>query len=217
MPMNERKLSDIRINYARSELRESDVGDNPFDFFARWMEEAIESELVEPTAMTLSTVSETGAPSSRIVLLKGMENGVFKFYTNYDSAKGREIRNNPQASLLFFWAELERQVRVDGSLEKLSRDESNAYFQSRPRESRIGAYTSLQSSVIGGRDVLEKKYEELTKKFENTDSIPLPENWGGYGLTPNSVEFWQGRPSRLHDRIRMRREKGTWIKERLSP
>jgi pyridoxamine 5'-phosphate oxidase len=210
-------LKDIRINYAKSELDESLIGNSPLEFFQKWMDEALESAVLEPTAMTLSTVSLQGKPSSRIVLLKGLEDGCFKFYTNYASRKGREIDMNPFGSLLFFWAELERQVRIEGKLEKLPREESSAYFQSRPIESQIGAYTSHQSSVLGSREEIENKYKELQEKFDSTNPLPLPEFWGGYKLIPLEIEFWQGRPSRLHDRIRFRLTDNQWLNERLAP
>lgn len=215
--MNENQLANIRINYSKAALGEKEVGDSPLSFFQKWMNEALHAEVLEPTAMSLSTVSLQGKPSSRIVLLKGLENDKFKFYTNYESQKGQEINVNPYACLLFFWAELERQVRIDGKLEKLPRLESEEYFHSRPRESQIGAYTSKQSSVIPGREILEERYQELTKEFSEIDTIPLPENWGGYALIPNEIEFWQGRPSRLHDRIRFRLSDQIWVRERLSP
>jgi pyridoxamine 5'-phosphate oxidase len=212
-----KELKDIRINYAKSELNESSIGENPLEFFQKWMDEALESEVLEPTAMTLSTVSLQGKPSSRIVLLKGLEDGFFKFFTNYSSRKGMEIQVNPYGSLLFFWAELERQVRIEGKLEKLPREESEKYFQSRPIESQIGAYTSHQSSVLHSRSEIENKYKELQEKFATTNPLPLPDFWGGYKLIPIEMEFWQGRPSRLHDRIRFRLTSNQWVTERLAP
>lgn len=210
-------IQSIRINYSKSTLEEETLGDNPFVFFQRWMDEALESEVLEPTAMTLSTVSLSGKPSSRIVLLKGMESESFKFFTNYNSRKGMEINVNPYGSLLFFWAELERQVRIEGKLEKLSKEESEKYFHSRPIESQLGAYTSKQSQTIPSREILEERYEFLKDKFQGKEVLPLPEFWGGYRLIPSEIEFWQGRPSRLHDRIRFLKTDESWRKERLSP
>ncbi len=215
--MNETDLQKIRADYTKASLREKDVEGDPISFFQKWLEQAIESGISEPTAMAISTVSLQGKPSSRIVLLKGLENGVFKFYTNYSSQKGRELAVNPYASLLFFWAELERQIRIEGKVTKLSREESWEYFRTRPRESCIGAHASLQSSVIPSREFLEKKYGEMSEQFSDLAEIPLPENWGGYALEPDAFEFWQGRPNRLHDRLRFRKQKSTWILERLSP
>lgn len=214
--MSKINIADIRINYAKASLNEIVVGSDPILFFETWLNEALTAEVNEPTAMSLSTVSK-GQPSSRIVLLKGLEDGKLKLFTNYSSRKAEEIEQNPKASLLFFWAELERQVRIEGYLEKLPTLESEQYFHSRPRESQIGAYTSAQSKVIQSREELEKRNTELVKRFEGIHPIPLPDNWGGYAMISESVEFWQGRPSRLHDRIRFRKENSVWIKERLSP
>ncbi|WCL48384.1 pyridoxamine 5'-phosphate oxidase [Leptospira sp. GIMC2001] len=215
--MSEIDLASIRKNYSKERLDEEDVGDDPIQFFNLWMSEAVDAKIPEPTAMSVSTVSKSGRPSSRILLLKGVENGIFKFYSNYSSNKGQEIAQNPNVSLLFFWPELERQIRIDGLVEKLSREESTIYFHSRPRESQIGAHTSLQSSTLDSRESLEKKYEEFLQKFANINPIPIPENWGGYGLVSDRIEFWQGRPSRLHDRIVFKKENSTWQKIRLSP
>jgi pyridoxamine 5'-phosphate oxidase len=214
--MSNVKISDIRINYAQASLDETIVGLDPLLFFQKWLDEALRAEVNEPTAMSLSTVFN-GQPSSRIVLLKGLEDGKLKFFTNYSSRKAEELAQNPKASLLFFWAELERQVRIEGSLEKLSQLESEQYFHSRPRESQIGAYTSQQSKVIQSREELEKRYIDLVEKFQGINPIPLPDNWGGYAMIPETIEFWQGRPSRLHDRIRFMNQKDGWKKERLSP
>lgn len=175
------------------------------------------SALPEPNAMTLATATPDGKPSARIVLLKSFDHQGFVFYTNYESQKGQELDNNPQAALLFCWLELERQVRIEGSVERVTPAESKAYFQSRPRESQIGAWASPQSRVIEGRFVLEEKVQELATTFKYDAVLPLPAFWGGYRVRPDVVEFWQGRESRLHDRIRYTREKIGWTIERLAP
>jgi len=180
------------------------------------MNEAISSNLLEPNAMILATANKDGAPSARTVLLKGFDERGFVFYTNYESAKAKNLSENPIASLLFFWAELERQARIEGKVEQVSKADSEEYFRSRPRESQLGAWASKQSSVIASREVLEKKFEEMRKKFEGKE-IPLPPFWGGYRVIPQSIEFWQGRESRLHDRICYSFENGKWKIERLSP
>lgn len=211
-------ISSIRTDYVRSSLSEDEAGGNPMQFFDRWLGEAISAGIIEPTAMALSTISETGIPSTRIVLLKGSENGKLRFYTNYDSDKGRQLKGNPAASLLFFWPQLERQVRFGGYVHQISGEESDAYFYSRPFESRVGAVVSQQSRVIGNREELDRDYEALLEKMRpDPESVRRPENWGGYEFDPVSVEFWQGRASRLHDRIRFRKVAGEWVRERLSP
>ncbi|RPI66138.1 MAG: pyridoxamine 5'-phosphate oxidase, partial [Ignavibacteriae bacterium] len=184
--------------------------------FSSWFDEAIAAELLEPTAMTLATATADGQPSMRVVLLKGVTEHGFVFYTNYLSHKGRDLAENPKASLLFFWPELERQIRIEGITERVPAAESEAYFSSRPFESQVGAWASLQSSVLRSRDEMEEHFESLRATYEGKP-VPRPEHWGGYVLTPKVVEFWQGRPSRLHDRIRYRLDNGAWIIERLSP
>jgi len=229
--MSEINLADIRISYSKKELTENSLSNDPILAFETWMQEAISSRVLEPTAMAVSTVSKSGEPSSRILLLKGISKGKFQFFSNYSSRKAEEIESNSKISLLFFWPELERQVRIQGRATKLSKAESQAYFHTRPRESQIGAHASLQSSVIESREALEKKYADLVLSFQTKTEIPMPENWGGYEVEPSSIEFWQGRPSRLHDRIRFVRMdsndhqefnnpsqiKNTWNIERLSP
>ena len=209
-------IAALRENYTKGSLDVSDVSLLPIEQFQIWFDEAIASELLEPNALLLSTVSAEGKPSARIVLLKGIDTG-FKFYTNYLSRKGTELIENPNGCITFFWAELERQVRIEGTIEKVSLEESDEYFQSRPKGSQIGAWTSNQSMVIRNREVLEEREKHLIEKFAG-NPIPRPPYWGGYRLVPNYIEFWQGRPSRLHDRIAYSLlENGDWKIERLSP
>lgn len=209
-------IADIRTDYKLRSLNESDVNANPFAQFTNWWNEAIASSIDEVNAMTLATVSPEGRPSARIVLLKGFDENGFVFFTNYESRKGKEISDNPHAALVFFWKELERQVRIEGGIEKVSSDESDAYYHSRPTGSQIGAWASPQSEVIDNREILEHNYSELQKKFGNQE-VPRPGFWGGYVLRPSMIEFWQGRSSRLHDRIEYRLENGNWKIVRLAP
>jgi pyridoxamine 5'-phosphate oxidase len=208
-------IADIRKEYTLEKLDADSVKNDPIDQFNNWLEEAMKAEILEPTAMHLATVSAEGKPSGRIVLLKGIDTG-FLFFTNYESKKGQDLAINPFASLTFYWAELERQVRIEGSIEKVSKDISEKYFHSRPKGSQIGAIVSPQSQVITDRSVLEEKIVSLEKQYQ--DSLPpRPEHWGGYRLLPIALEFWQGRASRLHDRIRYRKEGINWMIERLAP
>jgi pyridoxamine 5'-phosphate oxidase len=209
-------LSEIRQDYIKHTLDADRAGSDPFKLFNQWLDEAIKAEALEPTAMSVSTVSSEGKPSSRMVLLKGTESGRFVFFTNYNSHKGQNIRDNPYVALLFFWPELERQVRIEGKADKIAEHESDIYFDSRPLQSRIGAIISPQSSVISNRQVLEEKFETTVKNLIVSE-ITRPGYWGGYAVIPETVEFWQGRASRLHDRIQFRREVDNWIKERLAP
>jgi pyridoxamine 5'-phosphate oxidase len=209
-------LADLRKDYSMSGLLEKDLARDPFRQFDKWFQEAEAAKLTEPNAMTLATATKDGRPSARTVLLKGVDGRGFVFYTNYESRKGRELAENPRASLLLPWIGLERQVIIEGPLTRLSREESAAYFHSRPRASQLGAWVSQQSSIITGRSALEDAMKALEKKHAGAE-IPLPPAWGGYRLAPESVEFWQGRRSRLHDRLRYRREGGEWIVERLAP
>jgi len=210
-------LESLRSNYALSGLHETDLLGNPFQQFQLWLEQAIAAELPEPNAMTLATLSEEGKPIARMVLLKGLDEKGFVFYTNYDSAKGKQLTETDSAALVFWWAGLERQVRVEGTVEKVSSEESDAYFQSRPKASQLGAWASPQSQVIESREVLEKRLAQFEEKYA-TEKVPRPPHWGGFRVIPTAIEFWQGRPSRLHDRIRYELdEKGDWFYQRLAP
>jgi pyridoxamine 5'-phosphate oxidase len=210
-------LADIRREYASRALDEQDAHADPMQQFTIWFDEALKSQILDVNAMTLATASRKGEPSARIVLLKGTDEHGFVFYTNYDSAKGRDLAANPRASLLFFWAELERQVRINGSVTKTTRAESDQYFHSRPVESQIGAASSNQSQPVAGRSQLEQRYAELAAKYKDS-IVPLPESWGGYRVRPDAIEFWQGRKSRLHDRLLYTRQaNGSWMRSRLAP
>ena len=210
-------LESLRSNYALSGLNETDLLETPFQQFQLWLEQAIAAELPEPNAMTLATLSEQSKPIARMVLLKGLDEKGFVFYTNYDSAKGKQLTETDSAALVFWWAGLERQVRVEGTVEKVSSTESDAYFQSRPKASQLGAWASPQSQVIENRDVLEERLAQLEEKYA-TEKVPRPTHWGGFRVIPTAIEFWQGRPSRLHDRIRYELdEKGDWFYQRLAP
>lgn len=210
-------LADLRKNYSRGSLDAADVDPNPVRQFETWFAQALDAKLPEPNAMTLATVSADGRPSARIVLIKGVDERGFVFFTNYDSRKGREIATNPAGSLLFHWVELERQVRVEGRIEKTSAADSDTYYASRPLGSRIGAWASDQSQPIDSREALESREREVIAQYG--DEPPRPPHWGGYRLVPDVIEFWQGRPSRLHDRIVYTRggTDGAWSIARLAP
>ena len=212
-----KNIADIRRDYQLQTLLEKDSATDPFTQFGRWWDEAVKSELDEVNAMTLATASSAGLPDARIVLLKSYTNAGFVFFTNYSSRKGKELEENPRACLVFFWKELERQVRITGSVEKVSASESDEYFNSRPAGSRIGAWASPQSTVIESREVIEQNILQYQQKFDSVE-IERPPHWGGYIVIPSVIEFWQGRPSRLHDRLQYSKmEDGSWKIERLAP
>lgn len=209
-------IQSLRQDYSAAELTEKDTHKNPIKQFEKWFSDALEAQLYEPNVMTLATADKTGKPNARIVLLKGFDEEGFSFYTNYLSTKGKELKKNPQACLVFFWAELQRQVRIEGKVEKLDKETSEAYFNSRPVGSQIGAIASPQSQIIADRTGLEKKVEELTLSYTDK-TIPKPAHWGGYIVKPVSIEFWQGRTSRLHDRLKYDLINGKWQINRLAP
>lgn len=210
-------VADLRKDYQFQGLSETDVDPNPFKQFQVWFDQALAAQLPEPNAMTVATVTKSGKPRARIVLLKGFDERGFVFYTNYHSHKGQELADNPQAAIAFWWAELERQVRIEGRVLKVSDRESDEYFHSRPFNSRLGAWASEQSQVIESREVLEQRWQELKTKYENQE-IPRPPHWGGFRVIPTEIEFWQGRPSRLHDRLLYTlKDDGSWRIDRLSP
>jgi pyridoxamine 5'-phosphate oxidase len=210
-------FADLRREYMSRGLSESDLDPDPFQQFRAWYEEAVAAGLMEPNAMTLATATRDGRPSARMVLLKGFDADGFRFYTNYESRKGHELAENPWAALVLFWVELERQVRIEGRVMQSPPQESDAYFQSRPLGSQLGAWASHQSQVIPNREALERRMADLEAEYTG-QSAPRPPYWGGYRVVPSVIEFWQGRPNRLHDRLRyQRRDDGTWLIERLSP
>jgi len=209
-------IPDIRREYAHARLDEADVSHDPLVQFARWFAEAAEAEVPDHTAMTLATATPDGAPSARVVLLKGFDERGFVFFTDYRSRKGNELEANPRAALVLYWGPLDRQVRISGTVVRTSHEESERYFRTRPLGSRLGAWTSHQSRVIPGRAALEADLRDIEERFKDGD-VPLPPYWGGYRVMPQVIEFWQGRENRLHDRIRYRRDGEGWVRERLSP
>jgi pyridoxamine 5'-phosphate oxidase len=211
------RVADLRKEYIFQGLSETDVHPNPFKQFKVWFEQALAAQLPEPNAMTIATATPDGKPYARIVLLKRYDERGFVFYTNYESQKGRQLIENPWGAIAFWWAELERQVRIGGRVEKVSPQEADEYFHSRPKGSQLGAWASNQSQVIDSREVLEQRLQQLKQEYENKD-VPRPPHWGGFRVIPDEIEFWQGRPSRLHDRLLYRRDKdGSWTIQRLSP
>jgi pyridoxamine 5'-phosphate oxidase len=210
-------LSELRNEYSKASLDVSAILPNPIAQFERWFHEAIEAKVLEPNAMNLSTINDDNRPSSRIVLLKGIEHNKFLFYTNYQSSKGQQLSNNPACALTFFWPELERQVRIEGTTERVDELTSEKYFQSRPRGSQVSAWTSPQSAVLQSRSILEERSLEIEKRFEGLPVLPKPKQWGGFAVDPLIIEFWQGRPNRLHDRIQFTKMDNVWSICRLAP
>ncbi len=210
-------LEALRKDYSKARLDTQTVAKEPIAQFEQWFGEAMEAQLPEPNAMNLATITKIGRPASRIVLLKGIESGCFVFYSNYQSQKGKDLDENPSCALNFFWPELERQVRIEGIAARVSEEKSTAYFQSRPRSSQIGAWASPQSVVISDRSILEERVKQIEKKYEGQTTLPKPKQWGGFQVEPHLIEFWQGRPSRLHDRIVYTRQDKDWKISRLAP
>lgn len=211
------KISEIRTEYTKATLDVSSADTDPVQQFTKWLDEALKSEVSEPTAMNLATVNEHGRPSSRVVLLKGMEEKKFLFYTNYQSKKGKELEANPACAITFFWPELERQVRIEGAAVRVDEKVSDRYFQSRPLGSQIGAWSSPQSSFIKDREILDQRVKQMEKRFEGLTLLPRPNQWGGFEIAPFLFEFWQGRASRLHDRLQYTLIDGVWQVQRLAP
>lgn len=216
MELTKEMIQNLRQDYRAAELTQKEVNKNPIKQFEKWFSDALEAQLYEPNVMTLATVDKSGKPNARIVLLKGFDELGFSFYTNYLSTKGKELKKNPYACLVFFWADLERQIRIEGKVEKLDKETSEAYFHSRPQGSQIGAIASPQSQIISDRTSLEKKVDELTSTYKDK-TIPKPAHWGGYIVKPIAIEFWQGRTNRLHDRIKYDLIDGKWQINRLAP
>lgn len=208
-------LHEMRVDYRKDALDEVDLLPDPVEQFRVWFDEATAANVAEPNAMTFATATPDGIPSARVLLLKEFDRDGFVFFTNYGSRKGRELLTNPRGAMVFFWQPLERQVRIEGTVERVSREKSLSYFEVRPKASRLGAWASRQSEVVASREVIEQREAELTAKFG--ENIPLPDFWGGYVLKPTSVEFWQGRPGRLHDRLRYVKNGDVWNIDRLSP
>ncbi|TDQ12088.1 pyridoxamine 5'-phosphate oxidase [Pedobacter metabolipauper] len=216
MELTKEDLQNLRQDYRSAQLSEEDVNTDPIQQFKKWFTEALDAKLYEPNVMTLATANSDGKPSARVVLLKGFDENGFVFFTNYESSKGQDLIENPQAALVFFWAELERQVRIEGVVSKIDPESSTEYFHSRPAGSQIGAMASSQSRILTDRKILEDKVTELTAQYEGQE-IPRPLHWGGYLVEPTYMEFWQGRSSRLHDRIVYDLKDGSWTIGRLAP
>ena len=214
--IDKERVARLRREYTREGLTEKDLADDPMDVFADWFQAAVDENLLDANAMTLATVNAASRPAARIVLIKGFDERGFIFYTNYESSKARDIAANPHVHLCFYWNDFERQVRIDGKAEKLPREESEEYFKTRPRESQIGAWASKQSAEVESRDILQETYQKFEEQFEGQE-VPLPDNWGGYVVRPHAIEFWQGRPSRMHDRILYEHKSGNWVTKRLAP
>lgn len=210
-------IQDIRRDYMLQSLDVQDLLPDAIDMFNRWFDDAQKAEVADVNAMSLATVDASLQPTSRVVLLKGVENGAFIFYTNYESAKGREIAQNNRVGLCFYWPELERQIRIDGKAERLPHEVNEAYFNSRPYESRLGAWASHQSAPVQSREQLETQFADMREEYPDKDQVPLPPHWGGYAVKAHRIEFWQGRASRLHDRFEYRKKDGVWMITRLSP
>lgn len=210
-------IAHIRKDYTKTSLDVKSVSKDPIQQFDHWFKEAVTAEVPEPNAMTLATVNTEGRPSTRVVLLKGVENGKLVFFTNYQSNKGQELDQNPACSLTFWWPELERQVCIEGVATRIDAKRSEEYFQSRPRGSQIGAWASPQSTMINDRSLLEERMKQMEEKFKGVEKLPKPHQWGGYEIDPLMIEFWQGRPSRLHDRILFTKVDGVWRIDRLAP
>lgn len=217
MAIDHKNIAAIREDYSKGTLAEQEVSSDPIEQFKSWFEQALDAKVMEPNAMTLSTISVEGYPSARTVLLKDIKSDGFSFFTNYESQKGMDMLDRPKVSLLFFWPELQRQVRIEGDVEKLCQEDSDEYFALRPKESRIGAWASPQSQIIPDRDFLEKRVQFYVSEYGASDVVPRPSFWGGYLVKPVKVEFWQGRSSRLHDRITYVLEEDEWIIRRLAP
>lgn len=213
---NNQNISSIRADYTLMQLLEKDIANNPMQMFDQWWKQALEKNPMEVNAFTLSTMDQQNQSHSRIMLLKGYDEKGFIFYTNYQSNKGKQIAQNPKVSMLFFWINLQRQVRIEGIAEKVSRQESETYFSERPRESQIGAWASNQSTIIPNREFLDNEEKKYIQQFQDTKTIPCPEYWGGYFVKPTNIEFWQGRHGRLHDRIVYVLQKNIWSIQRLS-
>ncbi len=210
-------ISKIRREYSKSTLDLEAVDADPITQFTKWFNEALEAQVLEPNAMTLSTISERGCPSSRVVLLKDIEKKQFVFYTNYQSQKGKELELNPACALNFFWPELERQVRIEGFAERVAPEAADLYFRSRPKASQVGAWASPQSTLVKDRAILEERFKKIEEQYKNHQVLPRPKQWGGFGVSPIEIEFWQGRPSRLHDRIVYTLIDKAWKINRLAP